>query len=156
MVRSYFTLNSVHELLWQCLLRPKSCFKEYLLESQVLANSKKDPYHQEGMQKAAFPFSSPVSEFLEKSDRTWFCQNQEFDSQGGCQLHVAKCWRRGEEPRMWLWSLSALRLAASDKCGKWTKAETFWPSKSTHFELPSLYCQVQWPRANALPREVPS
>lgn len=56
MVRSYFTVNAVHELLWQGLLRGKSCFKEYFLESQVLAASKKDPYHQEGAQKAAFLF----------------------------------------------------------------------------------------------------
>lgn len=36
MVRSYFTVSAVHELLWQGLLRGKSCFKEYFLENQIL------------------------------------------------------------------------------------------------------------------------
>lgn len=73
---------------------------------------------------------------------SWKVWQKSFDSQGGCQLSVAKCWGSGEEPRVWLWSLSAVRLAASDKCGKRTKAATIWPSKSTHLELPSLYCQM--------------
>lgn len=147
MVRSYFTLNAVHTVITLSTFgKSKTMFKRVFTRKPVSAWLQEGSLVPGKYTKGCLPFL--ISSFC----ISWKGWQKSFDSQGGCQLSMAGCWRSREEPRMWLWALSAVELAACDRSGKATKA---WPSKNTYFALqvcpvkfngqePRLFC-VKYP-----------